>query len=218
MLHHLVQDAEWRTRGSRPSVWDVWESLPVPTLLHPSVVWDWAEVLALAALAAQQRGSAQGDGGSWVGWGHAVPVLPAPHTHSRSFCHIFRGLFFIPDAISSSAGADGCPLREETLVLCPEWLLHGHQPLSMVGQDPPAPQPSPQVQLQCWKGAGTCQSPWHGLGTWRLGWGGGGVILFCSSGNTPCGCPTAAGAERGDYFLSGQRVACQMRVRLITLF
>lgn len=51
-----------------------------------------------------------------------------------------------------------------------------------------------------------------------LEWAGGmgGVVLFF--GNAPRGCPTAAGAGRGDYFLSGQKVACQMRVRLITLF
>lgn len=106
-----------------------------------------------------------------------MPLLPAPHTHFRYFCHIFRGLFFIPDAISSSAGVDGCPLGEETLLLCPECLLRGHQPLQHGGTGPSSP---PTLSsgvtvvlpaLQCWKGAGTCQSPWSGLGAW--------VVVFC---------------------------------------
>lgn len=126
-----------------------------------------------------------------------LPLCPStcPHTHSPYFCHIFRGLFFIPDTICSSAGADGCPLGEETL-------LHGHQPLSLVGQDPPAP--SPLSRDSC--GATSTAV----LGGSRdmpvtLGWAGGmgtgvgsGVVLFF--GNVPHVCPTAAGAGWGDCF------------------
>lgn len=53
-----------------------------------------------------------------------------------------------------------------------------------------------------------------------LGWAGGmgGVILFCSLEMRPVDAPLQLGLDGGDYFLSGQKVACQMRVRLITLF
>lgn len=58
-----------------PQQRDVWESLPVSGELHPQC--GVGLVLGLA-LAAGWEGSALGDGGSWLGWGHAPP---APHTH-----------------------------------------------------------------------------------------------------------------------------------------
>lgn len=83
---------------------------------------------------------------------------------------------------------------------------------------PPALSPGTAVvlpALQWWEGAGTCQSPWGGLGAWGLGWG---VVLFCSLEMCPMYAPLQLGLDGGIVFLSGQREACQMRVRLITLF
>lgn len=133
------------------------------------------------ALAAWHRGSARG-------WGRAVPLL------TPVISAIYSEVYFLYQMPSP---ADGCPLGEEALLLCPGCLLHGQQPFRVVGQHAAAPSPVPRgMPVPLGWGTGT-----------GVGWGWCYFALLF-----------AAGAGWGDYFLSGQREACQMRVRLITLF
>lgn len=124
-----------------------------------------------------------------LGWAQPCPSACPPHS-LPFFLPYIQSLFFIPDAISSSAGA-----------------LHWER-------RPRVPAPwtaalQPPGCAQCWEGAGTLRSPWAGLG----------VVLFCSAlwKCPPCVSHCSWG-WMGGCFLSGQREACQMRVRLITLF
>lgn len=76
---------------------DVWELLLVSGVLHPQRGVGLAQwVLGLAALVTD-RGSAPGDGGSWLGWGHAAPAMPLylpPHSLSLFLPYIQRFIFY----------------------------------------------------------------------------------------------------------------------------
>lgn len=161
------------------------------------------------------RGSAPGDDGAWV-----CPLCPSclPPTLTSVTSAIYSEVYFLYQMPS--------PARQElmgahwerrpcssALSACSVDTNH----FSMVGQDPPAPQPSPQVQLWCCQHCSAGREQGHASHP-GVGWGHGWWYFVLFFGNAPRGCPTAAGAGRGDYFLSGQKVACQMRVRLITLF
>lgn len=121
------------------------------------------------------RGSALGDDGSW-----ACSLCPSclPPTLISVTSAIYSEVYFLyqmPSPAWQELMGAHWEVRPCSSALSACSMDTNH--FSMVGQDPPAPQPfSPGAAvvlpaLQCWKGAGTCQSPWDGLGAW--------VVLFC---------------------------------------
>lgn len=144
-------------------------------------------------------------------------ACPSPWSHS--FCHIFRGLFFISAATSGSGGATERPAwGSGPAPPGPERLPHRHQPPQRGGTGPlPVPSATP-VPPQCHRplrsaggeqGHASHPGSTGGAGG-RLGQGG---VLFCFlfSRNAPRVCGANAGAWQGNYFPSGQSVACRTR-------
>lgn len=112
-----------------------------------------------------------------------MPHPPAPDSCSHSFCHIFRGLFFISAAICSSGGAakrlalKGGPAPPPPSG-CPTDTNHP----STAGQDLPPPRAPPQCHRplrSAGREQGSASHPGGGLGA-RVAQGGasGGAILF----------------------------------------
>lgn len=141
-------------------------------------------------------------GGPWEVLGLPVP-WPCPGSCSRSFCHIFRGLFFYI----------GCNLQLG--------MSHQVAPLRAAPQTPTAPRGTgaPASPVPC-GATGSCAAlgrtgthqpgcvrPGHGQHRGLCGW----VILFSELHpvSPPCAMPVQG--PDGNYFLSGQSVACQMR-------
>lgn len=138
----------------------------------------------------------------WEVLGLPVP-WPCPGSCSRSFCHIFRGLFFYI----------GCNLQLG--------MSHQVAPLRAAPQTPTAPRGTgaPASPVPC-GATGSCAAlgrtgthqpgrvrPGHGQHRGLCGW----VILFSELHpvSPPCAMPVQG--PDGNYFLSGQSVACQMR-------
>lgn len=192
-----------------PSAEDVWESLPVTA--PPA----WSRVGLGAGTGSGCL--AQGLSSGLVAPGRAGATLcPSsllpPHSLLSFLPYIQRFIFYTRHhlQISSSAGADGCPLGEETLLLCPECSMDtSHAAWWESTLQPHSPVPGAAVALpvlQCWEGAGACQPPW--AGAWGQGWAGGGVILFCSLEMCPIYAPLQLGLDGGIiFYLARERPA-----------
>lgn len=193
----------------------------------PSVVWGWPCGCWAGCwdwqLWLPDRGPAPGDGGS--GWAgdmllHCAP-LPAP-TLTLLISAIYSEVYFLYQMPS--------PAQQELMGAHWEkrpcsWALNAcsmdtnHSAWWDGTLQPPA---LSQGQLWCYQQCSVGREQGHasypGVG-WGCGdWGGGWCCFVLFFRNVPHVCPTVAGAGWGDYFLFGQREACQMRIRLITLF
>lgn len=154
-----------------------------------------------------------------------MPHPPAPDSCSHSFCHIFRGLFFISAAICSSGGAakrlalKGGPAPPPPSG-CPTDTNHP----STAGQDLPPPRAPPQCHRplrSAGREQGSASHPGGGLGA-RVAQGGGlwgGHSVFCFSEMHPMSAVLLQGLDRGIvFYVAGEWPAKREGVRLITLF